>query len=306
MTLPRVAPWCGLGTSGSWSSAAEALEEAEMTVTGYTEPVWTNDGLLVPNTYVTRDYADDRLLGVVSGQYGIVQNQDVFGMLDPFCEKGGVIEHAGTTPQGMSFMVCRMESHDWQGDRYDLYACVMNSYNGKYPACLFITTLRVICQNMFAKLRQHAPAMFNLRHTTYAADALRSKKLDVTGALTQAATDIQLCLNMAKMQKVDQATVDKAAELIFPYPKQPDPWGFAKWRDTCDRQDSRRQLWIEECYHAPDNEPHLGTGLGLLNAYYDWLSHYVPLRENSGWEGQRLGGLMLGTNIKNSIMKLVM
>lgn len=140
--LDREAPWIGVGVSGEWTNYRHALEDANMdfyavgqeakTLMNYDESNLVAFYETVPGIQVNVREGTNKILGVVSDNYGIVQNEDAFSMLEPFLSAGGVITHAGYTEQGLYFMVLKLRETQILGDTYDVDVMCVNSFNGAY------------------------------------------------------------------------------------------------------------------------------------------------------------------------------
>lgn len=297
----RVAPWIGVGTSGSWDNVSEALYDSGLNYKVKTSEAWDKFGNIIPGVLVNYNYDTEEQLGVVSDRYGIVQNDDAFSLLDPFCANGGIIEHAGMTSQGMCFMVMRMPSNvfGFRGDDFDLYVCAMNSFNARFPLAIIITPMRVICQNMFRKLMKRDDAMLVIKHGRFAEDRILS------------ATSASIALMDYQVEFVDtlchdynsERTSDDVrlfTERMLPMTPETPEHPHAKF--TNERVELQRHEFIDDYYHAPDNERYVGTRLGILNAYYDWITHHTPSRATSTFEDNRFGNLMNGNGISKKLM----
>ena len=59
---------------------------------------------------------------------------------------------------------------------------------------------------------------------------------------------------------------------------------------------------MEDYYHAPDNWSYEGTRLGIVNAYYDWITHAEPSRMGSNWYDSNLDKLMTGQKVNAKLL----
>lgn len=310
----REAPWIGVGKSGSWDNVDEALLDCglDFQVRGqdaYTD-LWSTGAVLNPNVLVsvpvtmkekvpgvTVNVREDteEIVGVVSEQYGLIQNSDAFKLMQPFCDKGAIIRHGGMTTQGMCFMVAEYSDFDANGDGYITYVCMMNSFNARFPLALFVTPVRVICQNMFRHLLKGNENMLNFKHGSQIGN-----RLEESQRMLASAADYNIrfksIIGMAASTIVDPWPL---VEELFPYPKTKGP----KYQTSCDNVDKIRETFMESYYMAPDNLRFEGTGMGFLNAYFDYLSHRPEPRGDAGaWEQSRFSGLLSGQNVKRKLV----
>lgn len=297
----RKAPWIGLGTSGEWSDSQTALADAGMMFNVVQQPmVLASDGQVVPGflANVREDTGD--IMGVTTDSYGLVQNDVAFSMLDPWLQDGGVITHAGMTQTGMMFMIAELTRFNALGDEYTLYAAAMNSFNTKFTCTVFLTTLRIVCQNMFAKLiRSEETAKLTFRHSQY-----------VEGRVINAASIARRISDYERQftDKLDKlamqpASTDKFLDVLFPFGLKEDA---PRYMTSKIANEEAREDFISNYYNVDDNSNFIGTKLGLLNAYYDYLSHRPGMR-NTGknWDDVRFSGLMSGQMVQKKIMEMV-
>lgn len=305
MTRPmaHVAPWIGVGTSGSWDNVDEALYDSGLNYMVEQVDAWDDKGNHIPGILANRREDTGEILGVTSDQYGVVNNDRAFSLLDPFCKSGGVIEHAGMTVTGMCFMVMRVPSAAFSfidGDGFELYVCAMNSFNTKFPLALIITPIRIVCQNMFRKLMKRGDTALLIKHGRFAEDRILSASA-ASSLLLDYRSDFEDMLMVDYTNPRDASEVDEFVERMLPLvpvtPERP------RAKFTNERIMAQREEFIQDYYYAPDNEKYEGTKLGILNAYYDWITHHVPTRASSNFVDMRLGRLLNGESAKRKLIE---
>lgn len=300
-TRTRLLPWVGAGTSGEWSRTSNALEESGLLYQVEQVNAYDDHGNVLPGVLANRRIDTDEIIGVTSPDYGVVQNVDAFGLLDPFCKAGGVIEHAGMTVQGMCFMVMRMPgmAFGFEGDDFELYVCAMNSFNTRFPLAIIITPVRVYCQNMFRKLMKRGDAVLTIKHGRFASERMLSASKASTLLLDYQEEFVDTLDRDCYLTR-DPDDVNKFVERMLPFtPETPD---HPRAKFTNQRIEIQRAEFINDYYHAPDNIRYEGTRLGVLNAYYDWITHHVPVRASSEFESIRFGNLMSGQAVSNKLI----
>lgn len=302
----RVAPWIGVGTSGQWTCSHDALAASQLDFTVRQEDLyWQHvepSGIVydekVPMHANIRN-TDDHLLGCVTPQYRVMQNDVAFSIIDPFLANGGIITHAGMTADGLCFMVAEVSAKKFGGEDYQFYLMVTNSFNAKYPCQIIMTPVRIICQNMYRKLMPDK--VFLAKHTATANDRIKyiansnvvDKKIALFGDI----------VDQAQSRKMDRAKLEMLVAMMFPYPKENGPRELTFKA----KADAARQEFLDRYYDASDNVIHHGTAFGFVNAYYDWLSHRdAPRSSNVAWEDRRLQGLVSGDDINMALVKEVM
>lgn len=299
MPNTRLLPWIGAGISGTWSDPIEALHDADLDYKVVQEPAYTIDNVEIPGVIANRRYDNGEILGVVTPRYGVVQNTDAFSLLNPFCSTG-VIEHVGMTHQGMVFMVMRTTlNFGFNGDEFELFVCAMNSFNAMFPLALIITPVRVVCQNMFRKLIKNDTAML-IKHGKFAADRIISVNAANTLLVNYRET-FQEALTDSYSTYRFPSELDNFTVKMFPF--TPEDSKHPRAKQTNERIKDLREEFVNDYYYASDNVKYRDSKLGIINAYYDWITHHVPMRVCSNFEDTRLGNLMNGTAVNTKLLK---
>lgn len=317
MNQKREAPWIGIGVSGYWTDYREALYDAQLdfnveakdakveidTLAGFAGANMVTYET-VPDVQVNVVQGSNKILGCVSNQYGIVQNEQAFSLLEPFTNLGGVITNAGMTEQGLVFMVLRMRQEMIEGDEWDFDVMCTNSFNGMFPCALMMVPTRIICQNMYRKLMGGgSDSLLHIRHGRMAEHRLQAAS-KVTGNVMNYVAAFSQSLGMARSKSLSAYDMKTdIIPMIFPYPKP----GGERYQASKERVDRLREEFIDRYYDAPDNRKFHGTGLGFINAYYDYLSHRDPSKCMPGsWQDRRLSGLVSGNDVKVGAIKEAM
>ena len=303
----RVAPWIGVGVKGEWTDYRDALVAAKMDfyvtpqdALTHMDTITGHDLVTVPGIQVNVRPDTSQIMGVVSNNYGIVQNEDAFSMLQPFTDAGGVITNAGYTEQGLMFMVLRMHETTILGDKYDVDIMAVNSFNGAFPCAIIMVPTRIICQNMYRGLMGRGnDNVLRFRHGSKVDERLAAAK-HALGTVNNYLAAFENTLENAANKRMDTQDIMQLVALLFPYPKP----GGAREMVTRDRVDMYRKEFIDKYYCAPDNQKFQGTGMGFVNAYMDYLSHREPTKNMQGiWADRRLSGLVSGNDVKSGLIK---
>lgn len=311
----REAPWIGIGTSGQWTDYREALHDSRLdfTVVAKEAKVELNSSSpytlcsyyeTVPGVQVNLREHDNKILGCVSSQYGIVQNMQAFSLLEPFTDAGGIITNAGMTEQGLVFMVLRMRKQMLEGDDWDFDVMCTNSFNGMFPCALMMVPTRIICQNMYRKLMGgNTDSLLHVRHGSMAKQRLEAANTATSNVMNYISA-FGATLGMAHSKRVGMYDLKQTlVPMLFPYPKP----GGTREQTSRERIDKLREEFIDVYYDAPDNQKFHNTGLGFINAYYDYLSHRDPAKCMPGdWNHRRLSGLVSGNDVKTKVIKEAM
>lgn len=311
----REAPWIGIGVQGQWDDYREALHASQLDFEVEAKDakveidqlaIWpgSQGGLVsyetVPGVQVNVAKGSNKILGCVSKQYGIIQNEQAFSLLEPFTAAGGVITNAGMTEQGLCFMVLRMRQSVILGDEYDFDVMCTNSFNGAFACGLLIVPTRIICQNMYRKLMGNHDSMLSVRHGRWAPDRIKAAN-NATGKMLTFQAAFEAELNKASHILLPSIDVERVIlPILFPYPKP----GGPREQASCDRVDQMREEFMDVYYNAPDNHKFHGEAMGFINAYYDYLSHRNPGKMMPGdWSHRRLSSLVSGDAVNTKAIK---
>jgi len=187
----------------------------------------------------------------------------------------------------------------FEGDDFELYVCAMNSFNGKFPLAIIITPIRVYCQNMFRKLMKKGDTVLMIKHGRFAKERMLSASA-ASSLLLDYRMDFESTLLTNSMLHRTASKLDEFVERMMPLVPTERP----RAQLSNDRIEAQRADFIKNYYHAPDNEKYEGTRLGILNAYYDWITHHIPSRASENFNDVRLGNMMNGTAVSRKLIEV--
>ena len=312
----RDAPWIGIGVRGAWKHWQDALVEAKLDfevsphpakveIVDYGKSGQFNTSYYdtVPGVQVNVDN-NNRILGCVSSQYGIIQNKDAFSLLQPLLDDGAIITNAGMTEQGLCFMIAVWETTDILGEEWNYNIMCTNSFNSQFPCALIMVPTRIICQNMYRKVLKQNDAMLHIRHMSLAPRRIEEAKLNTSRCLTymDSFNDVMNQLADGVMSTKD---IQNLIELLFPLP----PKHAERYESSKARVLMQREEFVDGYMLSPTIARWRDKPVGFLHAYYDYLSHRGQAKNMPGsWSDRRLSTLVSGdavnTNVVNAIKNL--
>lgn len=106
----RVKPWHGIGTIVQDApDSKEAVRLAGLDWNVEQQGITTNDGVPVPGYKANVRDLDQKILGVVSDRYQVVQNEEAFAFTDELLGEGVRYETAGSLQEGRRvFILARL------------------------------------------------------------------------------------------------------------------------------------------------------------------------------------------------------
>ena len=168
-------PWHGLGVKveGRAMTAAEAIDAAGLGWEVSTTELYTMSNLSlkqVDGKVATIREDTQRLLGIVSDRYHVVQNTSAFDAFDAVVGAGDAIYHtAGSLWGGRKvWILAHMGNGEYQldnGDQLESYILLDNSHDGSSALRMRMTPIRVVCSNTLASATR-GEATFAARHTS--------------------------------------------------------------------------------------------------------------------------------------------
>lgn len=166
---------------------------------------------VIHNQFAT--YRDDTkdIFGIVSDRYEVVQNTTVFQFMDSIVGKDKAIyETAGALGNGeVVFITAKLPYHIRisGNDVIENYLVVSNGHDGKTSVNIFLTPIRVVCQNTLALGLNRSKLTINLKHTQGVNFKLEDayKILNITSTITSETQDLLQKLSKVKVtdERVD-------------------------------------------------------------------------------------------------------
>ena len=150
MFYVRTAPWHGLGARVEEAlTSQDALHYSGLDWQVKQEPLMTGTFKSVPG-YVANVRSDnDRILGIVSDSYKVVQNEEAFAFTDALIGEGVRYETAGSLDEGRKvWLLAKLpERYQLVGEDVDPYIVFTSSHDGSGAIRVAPTPIRVVCQN---------------------------------------------------------------------------------------------------------------------------------------------------------------
>lgn len=291
MFYVRETPWHGLGVRVEEApNSREALIVAGLDWEVKQQPIYV-DGKQVKG-YVANVRSDNgEVLGVVTPKYKIVQNRDAFAFTDELVAKGDTkYETAGSLMDGKHvWVLARMQdSMNLVGDEVESYLCFSNTHDGTGSVKVFLTPVRVVCQNTLNLALKTAKRSWSVRHLGDMMAKLEEARntLEMYHEYKEA---IEKEAEILAATKVSDATVDKLIEYLFPIPE-----------DVSDRKLNNieeNRSFFRTCLRADDIADFRGTAWGIINAVSDFTTHKEAKRLTATYKERRMLQVISGDTI---------
>lgn len=295
----RVVPWHGLGeiVEGTLCSA-EAIEKAGLNWTVESKPIYTEGGIVIPNHKANVRDTDNKVLGIVSDRYQIVQNKDAFDFTDSLIGEGCQYETAGSLMGGKKiFLLAKMPEKKILEEDFDPYLCFTNSHDGYGAIKAIMTPVRVVCQNTLSLALSKATRSWSTKHI----GNLESKMAEARHTLQLAneyMDELAVTADKLAHTKITDEEVEKILSELFPVNEEDSD------RRKQNIQEVKNQFMV--CMFAPDILKYKNTAYGMVNAASDFATHIAPKRATGSYQENNFNRVLDGHVVIDTVFQKLM
>ena len=301
MFYVREAPWHGLGTRvESALNSAEALEMSGLNWDVIQKPIMTTSGNLIPGYKANIRDTDNRVLGVVTDRYRVVQNSEAFAFTDALLGDGVKYETAGSLQDGKRIWILAKlpDKYIIEGEQIDPYLVFSSSHDGSGSIKVAMTPIRVVCQNTLNLALGTARRSWSTIHI----GDLAAKMDEAHNTLLLAEKYMgRLGMEFSRLSKIklsDQKVMEYI-DLLLPMDEQ--PTDIHRKNITRIREDMKRRY-----FDAPDLR-HVGkNAYRFINAVSDFATHAKPLRETANYQENMFAKTVEGNPLIDKAYELVL
>lgn len=296
----RDVPWHGLGTPVDHAmTAEEAIRLAGLDWDVTPSPIMT-DGVIIPGYTANVRSSDNKVLGVVSKKYQIVQNQEAFGFVNQILQSGDVkFETAGSLCGGKQvWITAHLPPENILGDEVVPYLVFTNSHDGKNSGTVATTPIRTVCKNTLTAALNNARRTWTFRHM----GNLESKVLEAQIALDLTHKYMNGLRRFAETmvaKKISRQKLEAIINQVFPLDEE-----------ASDRIKNNvilmRDSFKEIYKNTPDTQNFNGTAWGIFNSFADMATHIQPLRKTENFQEKRFSSFIDGNKLLLSAQEALM
>lgn len=279
MFYTRTKPWHGLGTRvDSAISSDEALIKAGLDWKVVQQEVLTEEGKIIPGYKANVRDIDNKVLGVVTNRYKVVQNVDAFAFTDELLGSGVKYETAGSLQEGKRiWLLARMpQEYIVTGERISPYLVFMNSHDGTGAIKVAITPIRVVCQNTLNLALSSAKRSWSMIHTGNIESKLEEAKQTLFMAHNYMENLGKEIENLRKIKLTDSEVMDYI-NMLFPITEN------ATELQIKNVEKLKEDIKIRY-FEAPDLLDVGKNAYRFINAVSDFATHASPLRATSNYK----------------------
>ncbi len=276
MFYTREKPWHGLGTQvNNALSSREALVASGLDWKVLQKPIITEDRIVIEGYKANVRDTDDKVLGVVTDRYKVVQNEEAFAFTDDLLGNGVRYETAGSLQEGRKTWILAKLPNEYimLGDRISPFMVFSNSHDGSGAIRVAMTPIRVVCQNTLNLALATATRAWSTIHT----GDVQSKLDDARQTLLMAERYMDSLgkeFEMLNKIKLPDAKVIEFINLLLPLG---DSNSVIQERNIIKLRDDMKTRYFD----APDLIDVGRNAYRFVNAVSDFATHSKPLRETS-------------------------
>lgn len=278
MFYTREKPWHGLGTMVQEApTSADALELAGLDWNVVQKEIQTTDGSVINGFKANVRDRDEKVLGVVSDRYKVVQNREAFAFTDELLGEGVTYETAGSLQEGRrTWVLAKLpQRYIISGDEITPYLVFMNSHDGTGAIKAAMTPIRVVCNNTLNLALSTAKRFWSTNHTGDIGGKLDDAHCTLLYA-DKYMGELGKTIDALNRMKLSDRQVYEYIDAIFPM------------SENATEQQVKNLMRLKEdmkmrYFEAPDL---IGTGKSayrFINAVSDFATHAKPLRERTNY-----------------------
>ena len=297
----REAPWHGLGIRvESALNSEDALEMSGLNWKVVQRPIMTSSYDPIPGYKANIRDTDNRVLGVVTDRYRVVQNAEAFAFTDALLGEGVKYETAGSLQNGRKiWLLAKLpDKYIIEGDQIEPYLVFSSSHDGSGSIKVAMTPIRVVCQNTLNIALASAKRVWSTVHV--GDPAAKMEEAHNTLLLAEKYMG-RLGMEFSRLSKIklsDQKVMEYI-NLLLPMDDQPTE--THRKNITRIREDMKLRY-----FDAPDLR-HVGkNAYRFLNAVSDFATHAKPLRETASYRENLFAKTMEGNPLIDKAYELVM
>lgn len=289
-------PWHGMGVKvESALSSSEAIKMASLDWTVQSKEIQVVGGEIIEGMRANVRSTDQKVLGVVTNRYKVVQNEDAFSFTDILLGEGVKYETAGSLSNGKRiWLLAKMETSNICGDDVEPYLVFTNSHDGSGAVKVAVTPIRVVCQNTLTLALSSTKRCWSTRHC---------------GDISSKMEDAKMTLGFASayMERLKEES-EKLSQVVVLAPQFADFLlkMFPITSKMSDRQvqniEKQRTALAELYNHKEDLQKFHGTAYGVINAVADFVPHFIPARQATNYRQNNFMSIVDGG--KNNLMDM--
>lgn len=300
MFYTRETPWHGLGTRVMEAPASkEALYLAGLDWQVEQEEIYTETGNWIRGFKANIRDTDQKVLGVVTDRYKVIQNEEAFAFTDELLGEGVRYETAGSLQGGRKVWLLAHLPHEYiiAGERISPYLVFSNTHDGSGSIKVAVTPIRVVCNNTLNLALNTAKRSWSTIHT----GDIKSKLEEAKNTLFMANAymdELGREFENLRRKKLTEKQVMEYIELLIPV----DENGTSQQKKNIIRLQNNMKM---RYFDAPDLKDVGNNAYRFINAVSDFATHAKPLRKTANYKEQVFARTVEGNPMIDKAYKMM-
>jgi phage/plasmid-like protein (TIGR03299 family) len=297
-----IVPWHGIGSAlDGVLTSEDAIREAKLDWQVEQAPVYSASNWAAPIPgYMANVRSDTReVLGIVGEKYQVAQNKDVFAFADELIGTSKVkctYETAGSLFNGRRvFMLVNMHKGRIVGDEYQPYLCLSNAHDGTSSLQVFLTGIRVVCNNTLQAALRNAKRKISIRHLS-SMETRKEEALKAMGAASKYFHDLEVFASELAGKKVN---IGKVLDRLFPASKAMSTRQVKSNREV-------KELIKTLLQRKDDLQNFKGTAWGAYQAIADYRSNAEPKRRTTTYADHKMALFLDGDPVMKEAQDIIL
>jgi len=295
-------PWHGIGAvlDGVLTSD-EAIKQAHLTWTVKQCEVYSSTNWAEPIPGFVANVRSDtnEVLGIVSERYKVAQNKDVFAFADELIGSRRVkctYETAGSLFNGRRvFLLVNMPKGRILGDDYQPYVCLSNAHDGSACLQVFLTGIRVVCNNTLQAALGTAKRKISIRHLS-AMEQRKEEAMMTMGAASKYFHELEAFASKLAGKKV---SISKVLDRLFQVSRDMSKRQLQSNREV-------KELIKNICRQKDDLQNFKGSAWGVYNAIADYRSNAEPKRKTQTFTDNKMARFIDGDPVMQQAQDIIL
>lgn len=279
MFYVRETPWHGLGTRVMEAPGSEdALELAGLNWKVRQEPIYTDNNLLILGYKANVRDLDNKVLGVVTDRYKVVQNDEAFAFTDGLLGEGVRYETAGALLDGRKVWILARMPREFiiNGEQISPYLVFSNTHDGSGAIKVAVTPIRVVCNNTLNLALSTAKRSWSMVHTGDVQGKMEEAKQTLFMAEKYMSRLGREFETLRKIELTDRQVMDYI-KLLLPYENEDNSLHVRNINRL--REDMQKRY-----FDAPDLKDVGNNAYRFVNAVSDFATHSEPIRRTKNFK----------------------
>jgi phage/plasmid-like protein (TIGR03299 family) len=181
------------------------------------------------------------------------------------------------------------------GDEYQPYLCLSNSHDGSACLQVFLTGIRVVCNNTLSAALQTAQRKISIRHLSMM-EQRKEESLRTMGAASKYFHDLETFASQLAGKKVN---IVKVLDKLFPVSKE-----MSKRQLNANKE--VKELIKTLFKQKDDLQNFRGTAWGAYQALADYRSNAEPRRKTATYADAKMARFLDGDDVMNQAQEIIL